>query len=50
MLENHYSRSQSGRDIVSDCKTDAGCSVAVSTQSGTDEKNDQNKSHQSMLK
>ncbi|GAB5567317.1 ciliogenesis and planar polarity effector 1 isoform X1 [Prionailurus iriomotensis] len=49
VLENHYSRSQSGPDIVSDCKTDAGCSVAVSTQSGTDERNDQNKSHQSML-
>ncbi|XP_049504105.1 ciliogenesis and planar polarity effector 1 isoform X4 [Panthera uncia] len=49
VLENHYSPSQSGPDIVSDCKTDAGCSVAVSTQSGTDERNDQNKSHQSML-
>ncbi|XP_030880783.1 ciliogenesis and planar polarity effector 1 [Leptonychotes weddellii] len=50
VLENHYCQSQSGPNIESDCKTDAGCSFAVSTQGGTEERNDQNESHQSILK
>nr|XP_021550921.1 protein JBTS17 [Neomonachus schauinslandi] len=49
VLENHYCQSQSGPNIESDCKTDAGCSFAVSTQGGTEERNDQNESHQSIL-
>ncbi|XP_032271042.1 ciliogenesis and planar polarity effector 1 isoform X1 [Phoca vitulina] len=50
VLENHYCQSQSGPNIESDCKTDAGCSFSVSTQGGTEERNDQNESHQSILK
>uniref|UniRef100_A0A452QF42 Ciliogenesis and planar polarity effector 1 n=1 Tax=Ursus americanus TaxID=9643 RepID=A0A452QF42_URSAM len=50
VLENHHSQSQSGPNIEHDCKTEAGCSVAVFTQGGTEERNDQNESHQSILK
>uniref|UniRef100_A0A452TWB8 Ciliogenesis and planar polarity effector 1 n=1 Tax=Ursus maritimus TaxID=29073 RepID=A0A452TWB8_URSMA len=46
VLENHHSQSQSGPNIEHDCKTEAGCSVAVFTQGGTEERNDQNESHQ----
>ncbi|XP_077619603.1 ciliogenesis and planar polarity effector 1 [Crocuta crocuta] len=49
VLENHYTRSQSGPNIESDFKTDAGCSAAVPTHGGTEERSDQNRSHQSML-
>uniref|UniRef100_A0A673TC45 Ciliogenesis and planar polarity effector 1 n=1 Tax=Suricata suricatta TaxID=37032 RepID=A0A673TC45_SURSU len=49
VLENHYTRPQSGPNIESDNKTDAGGSAAVPTHSGTEERRDQNRSHQSML-
>lgn len=50
MLENNYPEPQNGPNIESDYKTDAGCSVAVSTQGGSEERNDQNESCQSILK
>ncbi|XP_032193468.1 ciliogenesis and planar polarity effector 1 isoform X2 [Mustela erminea] len=50
VLENHYCQSQNVPSIESDCKTDAGCSVTVATQDQTEERNDQNESHQSILK
>ncbi|XP_034512893.1 ciliogenesis and planar polarity effector 1 isoform X3 [Ailuropoda melanoleuca] len=49
VLENHHSQSQSRPNIEHDCKIEAGCSVAVFTQGGTEERNDQNESHQSIL-
>ncbi|XP_074185089.1 ciliogenesis and planar polarity effector 1 isoform X2 [Rhinolophus sinicus] len=48
--ENQYTEPQSGPNVENDCKTDVGCSVAVPTQSGTEETNDQNQSCQSILK
>ncbi|XP_055411226.1 ciliogenesis and planar polarity effector 1 isoform X1 [Bubalus kerabau] len=50
VLENNSPGPQNGPSIESDCKTDAGCSVAVSTQGGTEEINDQNESCQSIWK
>ncbi|XP_022454763.2 ciliogenesis and planar polarity effector 1 isoform X2 [Delphinapterus leucas] len=50
VLENNYPEPQNGPNIESDYKTDAGCSVAVSTQGGSEERNDQNESCQSILK
>ncbi|XP_028348654.1 ciliogenesis and planar polarity effector 1 isoform X6 [Physeter macrocephalus] len=49
VLENNYPEPQNGPNIESDYKTDAGCSVAVSTEGGTEERNDQNESCQSVL-
>ncbi|XP_059948800.1 ciliogenesis and planar polarity effector 1 isoform X6 [Mesoplodon densirostris] len=49
VLENNYPEPQNGPNIESDFKTDAGCSVAVSTQGGSEERNDQNESCQSIL-
>ncbi|TKC50332.1 hypothetical protein EI555_001993, partial [Monodon monoceros] len=49
VLENNYPEPQNGPNIESDYKTDAGCSVAVSTQGGSEERNDQNESCQSIL-
>uniref|UniRef100_A0A4W2E2V2 Uncharacterized protein n=1 Tax=Bos indicus x Bos taurus TaxID=30522 RepID=A0A4W2E2V2_BOBOX len=48
VLENNSPGPQNGPSIESDCKTDAGCSVAVSAQGGTEEINDQNESCQSI--
>ncbi|XP_010975886.3 ciliogenesis and planar polarity effector 1 isoform X2 [Camelus dromedarius] len=48
--ENNYPGPQTGPDVESDCKADAGCLVAVSTQGGAEERNDQNESCQSILK
>ncbi|KAM9694366.1 ciliogenesis and planar polarity effector 1 [Trichechus inunguis] len=50
VLENHYSRSQTGPNIDSKSKTDAGSSVAISTQGVAKERNDQNESCQNILK
>ena len=50
MLENNSPGPQNGPRIESDYKTDVGCSVAVSTQGGTEEINYQNESCQSILK
>ena len=50
MLENNSPGPQNGPRIESDYKTDAGCSVAVSTQGGTEEINYHNESCQSILK
>ncbi|XP_023380594.1 protein JBTS17 [Pteropus vampyrus] len=47
--ENHYTESQSGPNVESDRKTDVGCCVAVSTQGGPEERNDQNEYCQSIL-
>uniref|UniRef100_A0A8C3VS06 Ciliosis and planar polarity effector complex subunit 1 n=1 Tax=Catagonus wagneri TaxID=51154 RepID=A0A8C3VS06_9CETA len=41
---------QNGPSRETDCKTDAGCCVAVSTQGGTGERNGQNESCQRILK
>uniref|UniRef100_A0A8C0C6X3 Ciliogenesis and planar polarity effector 1 n=1 Tax=Balaenoptera musculus TaxID=9771 RepID=A0A8C0C6X3_BALMU len=49
VLENNYPEPQNGPNRESDYKTDAGCSVALSTQGGTEERNDQNESCQSIL-
>ncbi|XP_048965291.1 ciliogenesis and planar polarity effector 1 isoform X13 [Canis lupus baileyi] len=49
VLENHYPQSQTGPNIESDCKMNAGCSVAVTTQGGTEERNDQNEPRQNIL-
>lgn len=49
MLEKNYPEPQNGPSLESDCKTDAGCCVAVSTQGGTGERNGQNESCQSIL-
>uniref|UniRef100_A0A8C9BE99 Ciliosis and planar polarity effector complex subunit 1 n=1 Tax=Phocoena sinus TaxID=42100 RepID=A0A8C9BE99_PHOSS len=49
VLENNYPEPQNGPNIENDYKTDAGCSVAVSTQGGSEERNDQNESCQSIL-
>ncbi|EPY80931.1 hypothetical protein CB1_000775012 [Camelus ferus] len=48
--ENNYPGPQTGPDVESDCKADAGCLVAVSTQGGAEERSDQNESCQSILK
>ncbi|KAB1281223.1 Ciliogenesis and planar polarity effector 1 [Camelus dromedarius] len=48
--ENNYPGPQTGPDVESDCKADAGCLVAVSTQGGAEERNEQNESCQSILK
>lgn len=48
VVENHSARSQSEPHIESDCKTDAGGSVAASTQLGLEQRNDQNESYQSI--
>uniref|UniRef100_A0A8D1YDM7 Ciliogenesis and planar polarity effector 1 n=1 Tax=Sus scrofa TaxID=9823 RepID=A0A8D1YDM7_PIG len=44
VLEKNYPEPQNGPSLESDCKTDAGCCVAVSTQGGTGERNGQNES------
>uniref|UniRef100_A0A8C8YRG1 Ciliosis and planar polarity effector complex subunit 1 n=1 Tax=Prolemur simus TaxID=1328070 RepID=A0A8C8YRG1_PROSS len=49
VVENHYTESQIVPSIEKEHKTDAGCLVAVATQGGTEERNDQNKSCQSIL-
>uniref|UniRef100_A0A8D0RE09 Ciliogenesis and planar polarity effector 1 n=1 Tax=Sus scrofa TaxID=9823 RepID=A0A8D0RE09_PIG len=49
VLEKNYPEPQNGPSLESDCKTDAGCCVAVSTQGGTGERNGQNESCQSIL-
>ncbi|XP_049718453.1 ciliogenesis and planar polarity effector 1 isoform X2 [Elephas maximus indicus] len=50
VLENHYSRSQNGPSIDNESKTDAGCSLAVSTEGVAEERNDQNESCQNIFK
>nr|XP_012591902.1 protein JBTS17 isoform X2 [Microcebus murinus] len=50
VVENHYTGSQIVPSIEKEHKTDAGCSVAVATQGGTEERNDQSKSCQGILK
>ncbi|XP_060985920.1 ciliogenesis and planar polarity effector 1 isoform X8 [Dama dama] len=50
VLEKNSPGPQNGPSIESDYKTDAGCSVGVPTQGGTEEINDQNESCQSILK
>lgn len=47
--ENHYTESQSGPNVESNRKTDVGCCVAVSTQGGPEERNDQNEYCRSIL-
>uniref|UniRef100_A0A8C5V1M4 Ciliosis and planar polarity effector complex subunit 1 n=1 Tax=Microcebus murinus TaxID=30608 RepID=A0A8C5V1M4_MICMU len=49
VVENHYTGSQIVPSIEKEHKTDAGCSVAVATQGGTEERNDQSKSCQGIL-
>ncbi|XP_014637081.1 PREDICTED: uncharacterized protein C5orf42 homolog [Ceratotherium simum simum] len=49
VVENHSAGSRSGPHIESDCKTVAGCSVAVSTQLGTEERNDPSEACQNIL-
>uniref|UniRef100_A0A8C3YCX1 Ciliosis and planar polarity effector complex subunit 1 n=1 Tax=Catagonus wagneri TaxID=51154 RepID=A0A8C3YCX1_9CETA len=44
VLEENYPEPQNGPSRETDCKTDAGCCVAVSTQGGTGERNGQNES------
>lgn len=50
MQENQETEPQSGPNVENDCKTNVACSVAVPTESGTEERNDQNQSCQSILK
>ncbi|XP_041603868.1 ciliogenesis and planar polarity effector 1 isoform X5 [Vulpes lagopus] len=49
VLENHYPQLQTGPNIESGCKMNAGCSVTVTTQGGTEERNDQNEPRQNIL-
>ncbi|XP_054544322.1 ciliogenesis and planar polarity effector 1 isoform X3 [Talpa occidentalis] len=50
VLENHYTGFQSAPNIKTESKIDTGCFVSVSSQGGTEERNDENESRPSILK
>ncbi|KAG8512678.1 Ciliogenesis and planar polarity effector 1, partial [Galemys pyrenaicus] len=50
VLKNHYTGFQSAPNIKTESKIDIGCFVSVSSLGGTEERNDENESCQSILK
>ncbi|XP_055968066.1 ciliogenesis and planar polarity effector 1 [Sorex fumeus] len=49
VLKNQYFASQNGLNIESECKIDTGCSAALFSHSGTEQRNGENESCQSTL-